>query len=61
MYFSFVLVEVTKMIHIIIVTLLNVIHFIMDMLLLLPPPSASFSSTRPVHSQGPHTWATAMN
>jgi hypothetical protein len=37
MYFSFVLVEVIEIIHIIDVTLLSVIQFVTDMLLLSPP------------------------
>jgi hypothetical protein len=39
MYFSFVLVEVTEAIHIIVVTLVTIIHFDTDTLLLLPPLS----------------------
>jgi hypothetical protein len=59
MYFILSLVEATRTIHIIIVTLLHIVHLVTKVLLLWSP-SASFAWSHPIHTPAPHTSTTAI-
>jgi hypothetical protein len=60
MYFILYLVEVTRTIHIIAVTLLHIVHLITEALLLSSPLlHLSHAWPRPVHSPAHHTTTTA--